>query len=164
MGLVTPDYGLLFWMVLTFLVVLYILKKFAWGPILSSLKQREDSIEEALEAAQKAREEMGKLQADNEKILAEARNERSEMLKEAKDLKQKMIEDAKQKASQEADKMIESARQAIENEKEAAINEMKENIASLSVLIAEKILKKQLDDPQKQKELMDQYLKDIKLN
>ncbi|MCF6239964.1 MAG: F0F1 ATP synthase subunit B [Bacteroidales bacterium] len=164
MGLVTPDYGLLFWMVLTFLVVLYILKKFAWGPILSSLKEREDSIEEALESAQKAREEMGKLQADNEKILAEARNERSKMLKEAKELQQKMIEEAKQKAAKEADKMIESARRAIENEKEAAIGEMKENIASLSVLIAEKILKKQLDDPKKQKELMDQYLKDIKLN
>jgi F-type H+-transporting ATPase subunit b len=164
MGLVTPDYGLLFWMVLTFLAVLYILKKFAWGPILSSLKEREDSIEEALESAQKAREEMGKLKSDNEKILAEARNERSQMLKEAKDLQLKMIEEAKQKASQEADKMIEAARRSIENEKEAAISEMKENIASLSVLIAEKILKKQLDDPQKQKELMDQYLKDIKLN
>ncbi len=164
MGLVTPDYGLLFWMVLTFLVVLYILKKFAWGPILSSLKEREDSIEEALQSAQKAREEMGKLQADNEKILAEAREERSKMLKDAKDMQQKMIDEAKQKASQEADKMIEAARRAIENEKEAAISEMKENIASLSVLIAEKILKHQLDDSKKQKELMDQYLKDIKLN
>ncbi len=164
MGLVTPDYGLLFWMVLTFLVVLYILKKFAWGPILSSLKEREDSIEEALQSAQKAREEMGKLQADNEKILAEAREERSKMLKDAKEMQQKMIDEAKQKASQEADKMIEAARRAIENEKEAAISEMKENIASLSVLIAEKILKHQLDDSKKQKELMDQYLKDIKLN
>lgn len=164
MGLVTPDYGLLFWMVLTFLVVLYILKKFAWGPILTSLKAREDSIEEALDAAEKAREEMGKLKADNEKILAEARNERSQMLKEAKDLQQKMIDEAKQKAAQEADKMIEAARRSIENEKEAAISEMKENIASLSILIAEKILKKQLEDPHKQKELMDQYLKNIKLN
>ncbi len=164
MGLVTPDYGLLFWMVLTFLIVLYILKKFAWGPILSSLKEREYSIEEALQSAQKAREEMSKLQADNEKILAEAREERSKMLKDAKEMQQKMIDDAKQKASQEADKMIEAARRAIENEKEAAINEMKENIASLSVLIAEKILKHQLDDSEKQKELMDQYLKNIKLN
>jgi len=164
MGLVTPDYGLLFWMMLTFLVVLYILKKFAWGPILSSLKEREDSIEEALASAQKAREEMDKLQADNEKILAEAREERSKMLKEAKEMQLRMVDEAKQKAAQEADKMIESARRAIENEKESAINEMKENIASLSVLIAEKILKQQLDDPKKQKELMDQYLKDIKLN
>lgn len=164
MGLVTPDYGLLFWMVLTFLTVMFILKKFAWKPILSSLKEREDSIDEALESAQKARDEMGKLQADNEKILAEARSERNQMLKEAKEIKQSMIDEAKGKAGQEADKIIESARQAIQNEKTAAINEMKENIASLSVQIAEKILKKQLDDPAKQKELMDQYIKDIKLN
>jgi F-type H+-transporting ATPase subunit b len=164
MGLVTPDYGLLFWMVLTFLTVMFILKKFAWKPILSSLKEREDSIEEALESAQKARDEMGKLQADNEKILAEARSERNQMLKEAKEIRQSMIDEAKGKAGQEADKMIESARQAIQNEKTAAINEMKESIASLSIQIAEKILKKQLDDPAKQKELMDQYIKDIKLN
>jgi len=164
MGLVIPDYGLLFWMVFTFLIVMYILKKFAWKPILSSLKEREDSIEEALESAQQAREEMSKLQADNEKILAEARNERNEMLKEAKEIKQTMINEAKGKASGEAEKIIESARQAIENEKTAAINEMKKSIASLSVQIAEKILKKQLDDPAKQKDLMDQYIKDIKLN
>ena len=164
MGLVLPDYGLLFWMVFTFLIVMYILKKFAWKPILSSLKEREDSIEDALESAKKAREEMGKLQADNEKILAEARNERNEMLKEAKEVKQSIIDEAKGIADKEADKMIESARQAIENQKIAAINEMKENIASFSILIAEKILRKQLDDPFKQKELMDEYLKDVKLN
>ncbi len=164
MGLVIPDYGLLFWMVLTFLIVMFILKKFAWKPILNSLSERENSIEDALESAKKAREEMGKLQADNEKILAEARNERTEMLKEAKDVKQSIINEAKGQASKEAEKIIESARQAIQNEKTAAINEMKNNIASLSVQIAEKILKKQLDDPAKQKDLMDQYLKDIKLN
>jgi len=164
MGLVIPDYGLLFWMVLTFLIVMFILKKFAWKPILTSLSERENSIEEALESAKEAREEMGKLQADNEKILAEARNERTEMLKEAKEVKQSIINEAKGQASKEAEKIIESARQAIQNEKTAAINEMKKNIASLSVQIAEKILKKQLDDPAKQKDLMDQYLKDIKLN
>ncbi len=164
MGLVIPDYGLLFWMVFTFLIVMYLLKKFAWKPILSSLKDREDSIEEALESAKQAREEMGKLQADNEKILAEARNERNEMLKEAKEVKQNIIDDAKGSAAKEAEKIVEAARQAIQNEKTAAINEMKESIATLSVQIAEKILKKQLDDPKKQKDLMDQYLKDIKLN
>ena len=164
MGLVLPDYGLLFWMVLTFLTVLFILKKFAWKPILASLAERENSIEDALESAKKAREEMGKLQADNEKILAEARNERNEMLKEAKEVKQNIIDEAKGSASKEAEKIIASARQAIQNEKTAAITEMKENIASLSVKIAEKILKTQLDDSSKQKELMDQYLKDIKLN
>ncbi|OQY00286.1 MAG: ATP synthase F0 subunit B [Bacteroidetes bacterium 4572_117] len=164
MGLVIPDYGLLFWMALTFLIVLFILKKFAWKPILSSLKEREDSIEEALESAQKAREEMGKLHADNEKILAEARNERNEMLKEAKEVKQNIINEAKNVAAQEAEKMLETARQFIETEKEAAVNDMKESIASFSIQIAEKILRKQLDDPSKQKDLIDQYLKDIKLN
>jgi len=164
MGLVLPDYGLLFWMVFTFLIVMFILKKFAWKPILSSLKEREDSIEEALESAQQAREEMGKLHADNEKILAEARNERNEMLRDAKEVKQSIIDEAKGAATKEAEKMIETAREAIQNEKHAAINEMKESIATLSVQIAEKILKKQLDDPAKQKDLMDQYLKDIKLN
>ena len=164
MGLVIPDYGLLFWMVLTFLTVMFILKKFAWKPILSSLKEREDSIENALESAKKARNEMGKLQADNEKILIEARNERNEMLKEAKSVKQSIIDKAKGEAEIEAEKIIESARLAIQSEKTAAINEMKDSIALLSVQIAEKILKKQLDDPKKQKDLVDKYLKDIKLN
>lgn len=164
MGLVLPEYGLLFWMLLTFLIVLYILKKFAWKPILNSLKEREDSIGDALKSAEKAREEMEKLQADNEKILAEARQERDSLLKDARDVKQKMIEEAKEKASQEADKMIDSARQAIENEKSAAIEDMKKSIASMSIQIAEKILKKQLEDPKQQQAIIDQYIKDIKLN
>lgn len=164
MGLVLPDYGLLFWMMLTFLVVLFILKKFAWKPILGSLKEREDSISDALKSADKAREEMAKLQADNEKILAAAKQERDELLKEARDVKQQMIEDAKEKAAIEAEKMINMAKQAIESEKATAIAEMKKSIATISIEIAEKILKKQLDDPIQQQEIMDKYLKDIKLN
>jgi len=164
MGLVLPDYGLLFWMMLTFLVVLFILKKFAWKPILGSLKEREDSIADALKSADKAREEMAKLQADNEKILAAAKHERDELLKEAREVKQQMIEDAKEKAAIEAEKMINAAKQAIESEKATAIAEMKKSIATISIDIAEKILKKQLDDPKQQQEIMDKYLKDIKLN
>jgi F-type H+-transporting ATPase subunit b len=164
MGLVLPDFGLLFWMMLTFLVVLFILKKFAWKPILGSLKEREDSIEDALRSADKAREEMVKLQADNEKILAEARLERDNMLKEARDVKQQMIDDAKNQANIEAKKMIESAKQVIENEKVSAIQEMKKTIASMSIQIAEKILKQQLADSKEQQELVDKYLKDLKLN
>ncbi len=164
MGLVLPDFGLLFWMMLTFLVVLFILKKFAWKPILGSLKEREDSIEDALRSADKAREEMVKLQADNEKILAEARQERDNMLKEARDVKQQMIDDAKSQANTEAKKMIESAKQVIENEKVSAIQEMKKTIASMSIQIAEKILKQQLADSKEQQELVDKYLKDLKLN
>ncbi len=164
MGLVLPEYGLLFWMVLTFSIVLFILKKFAWKPILSSLKERENSIEDALELAQKTRDEMAKLQADNEKILAEARQQREELLKEARDVRQKMIDEAKDKAKEEGEKMIASARQAIENEKSSAIEDMKKAIVSMSVQIAEKILKKQLEDPKQQQEFLDTYLKDIKLN
>jgi len=164
MGLVLPEYGLLFWMVLTFGIVLFILKKFAWKPILSSLKERENSIEDALELAQKTRDEMAKLQADNEKILAEARQQREELLKEARDVRQKMIDEAKDRAREEGEKMIASARQAIENEKSSAIDEMKKTIVSMSVQIAEKILKKQLEDPKQQQDFLDSYLKDIKLN
>jgi F-type H+-transporting ATPase subunit b len=164
MGLVTPDYGLLFWMLLTFLIVLYVLKKFAWKPILNSLKEREDSIEDALKSAEKAREEMANLQATNEKILAEARKEREEMLKEARDIRQKMIEEAKDKAVQEGNKMIESAKMAIEHEKASAIVQIKKSIADMSIQIAEKILRKALTDPKQQQEIMDKYLDNIKLN
>jgi F-type H+-transporting ATPase subunit b len=164
MGLVLPDFGLLFWMMLTFLLVLYILKKFAWKPILGSLKEREDSIEDALRSADKAREEMAKLQADNEKILAEARIERDNLLKEARNVKQQMIDDAKKQADTEAKKMIDSAKQAIENEKASAIDEIKKSIAAMSIQIAEKILKQQLADSKEQQELVDKYLKDLKLN
>lgn len=164
MGLVTPDYGLLFWMLLTFSIVLYILKKFAWKPILSSLKEREDSIEEALKSAEKAREDMANMQASNEKILAAARHEREAMLKEARDIRQKMIDEAKSKATAEANKMIEMAKQAIEVEKTAAIEDMKNSIANISVMIAEKILKKELTDSKQQQELMDKYLDNLKLN
>ena len=164
MGLVTPDFGLLFWMVLVFLTVLFVLKKFAWKPILGSLKEREDSIENALLSAEKARDEMAKLQEGNEKILTEARQEKTEMLKEARDIKQKMIDDAKGKAVEEANKMIEAAKIAIQNEKASAIEDIKQNIAEISVNIAEKILKQQLKDDKQQKELMDKYIKEIKLN
>jgi F-type H+-transporting ATPase subunit b len=164
MGLVTPDFGLLFWMLLTFLIVLYVLKKFAWKPILSSIKEREESIEDALKSAERAREEMANLQASNEKILASARQEKEELLKEARDIRQKIIDEAKDKASLEANKMIELAKIAINNEKASALEEMKQNIASMSIQIAEKILRKELADPKQQQELVDKYLNNTKLN
>lgn len=164
MGLVTPDFGLLFWMVLTFLIVLFILKKFAWKPILSSLKEREDSIEDSLRLADKAREDMAKLQADNEQILNKARQERDEMLKEARGIKQQIIDDAKGQARIESEKMIEAAKQSIQNEKNSAIADMKKNIASLSVQIAEKVLKEQLSNKKQQELLVEKYLEDVSLN
>jgi len=164
MGLLTPDYGLLFWMVLSFSIVLFILKKFAWKPILSALKEREKSIEGALKSAEKAKAEMAKMQADNEKILAEARLERDKLIKEARQMKDKIVEDAKALAQAEGQKMIEAARLSINSEKKAAIKEIKDQVAVLSIQIAEKLIKDKLADNANQSEYIDKLLKDIKLN
>ena len=164
MGLITPDYGLLFWMLLAFSVVLYILKKYAWKPILSALKEREKSIEGALKSAEKAKAEMAKLQADNEKILAEARLERDKLIKEARQMKDKIVEDAKSLAQVEAQKMIEAARLSITSEKKAAIKEIKDQVAVLSIQVAEKLIKDRLAENNSQSEYIDKLLKDIKLN
>ncbi len=164
MGLVTPDFGLLFWMLLTFLVVMFILKKFAWKPILNSLHERENSIDEALKSADKAREEMAKLKSDNEKILVEARQEKDRILAEARGIKQQIIDDAKNQAQKEAEKMIEAAKLSIANEKNAAISDMKKSIASLSVQIAEKILSQKLAQDKQQEQLVKKYMDKVKLN
>ena len=164
MKLVTPDIGLLFWMLLMFGIVLFVLTKFAWKPILGALKDRERSIEESLRFADKAKKDMEKLQADNEKILMEARRERDLIIKEAKEIKSGIIDDAKKEASGEAQKIIESTKKAIKGEKEAAINELKAKVAELSVDIAEKILREKLKSNKDQKDLMDKLIKEIKLN
>jgi F-type H+-transporting ATPase subunit b len=164
MDLITPGIGLVFWMLLSFLTVLFILTKFGWKPILGALKEREKSIDNALRSAEKAKEEMAKLQADNQKILAEAKIERDSLLKEAREVKDKIIAEAKNEASLEAKKLIDSARQNIQNEKAEAINEIKNQIATFSVEIAEKLLRQKLADNKSQSELIDGVLKDIKLN
>ena len=120
MELVTPGFGLVFWTTVSFLILLVLLRKFAWKPILSAVNDREESIEEAIQQAQKAREEMANLKADNERILNEARAERDQMLKEARDIRDNMINESKDVAKNEADKIMTSAREAIENEKKAA--------------------------------------------
>ncbi|MDA3821775.1 MAG: F0F1 ATP synthase subunit B, partial [Bacteroidales bacterium] len=144
MDLVTPGIGMIFWTTLFFLVLLFILGKFAWPAILAAVHVRNDSIKKALESAEKAREEMAKLQSDNEKILKEAKAERDAMMKEARDIKDKIISEAKEKAGEEASKVLQNARAAIQNEKVAAITEMKQQIAVLSLDIAEKVLKSKL--------------------
>jgi F-type H+-transporting ATPase subunit b len=164
MGLITPDYGLLFWMLLSFSIVLVILKKYAWKPIMGALKEREKSIEGALKSAEKAKAEMAKLQADNEKILAEARLERDKLIKEARQMKDKIVEDAKGLAQVEAQKMVEAARLSIISEKKAAIKEIKDQVAVLSIQVAEKLIKDKLADHTNQSEYIDRLLKDIKLN
>lgn len=164
MQLVMPDTGLLIWMMITFLIVLILLRKFAWKPILKMIKDREDSIDGALKSAENAKLEMLNLKSDNEKILAQARNERDMMMKDARDMKDQIVGEAKGKAKEESDKILTSAREAIQNEKMAAITELKNQVALLSVEIAEKILKRELSDENKQKDLIGDLLKDTKLN
>jgi len=164
MELIKPAIGLIFWMCLTFGIVLFILKKFAWKPILKALKDRENSIQSALDTAKKAREEMANLRADNEKIIAEAKTERDSILKEAREIKEKMIIEAKNRASKEAEKIVTVARENIQNEKMAAITELKNQVAHLSIEIAEKILKQELSEKDKQKSIVKNLLEDVKMN
>jgi F-type H+-transporting ATPase subunit b len=164
MDLVTPGIGMIFWSTLFFLVLLFILGKFAWPAILTAVKARNESIRHALEAADRAKEEMAQLQADNEKILAEAKVERDILMKEAKEMKDKLIADAKEKASEEANKLVKSARESIQREKAGALNDMKEQMASLSVDIAEQILRMKLEESKAQKELVDKLINEADLN
>lgn len=164
MDLVTPGFGLVFWTAITFLILLFILKKFAWKPILGAVSSREESIKDALAAAEAARREMENLQADNERILQEARAEREAMLKEARDMKNKMITDAKDEAKQAADKMIAQAQEAIQSEKKAAIAELKGQVASLSLEIAEKVVKHELSNKGQQEKLVEDMLGKATLN
>ena len=164
MGLVMPDFGLFFWMVLSFSILLLILKRFAWGPILKALSNRENLIEEALKSAENAKEEMIRLQSGNEKILKEAVLEREKIVKEARDLKDSIIRNAKLEAGIEAGKVLENARAAIEHERVAAISDIKKLIANFSVEIAGKILEDKLKDESQQKELVQDYIDQINLN
>lgn len=164
MELVTPAIGLVFWMVVSFGIVFLLLKKYAWKPILNMLKERETSIQDALDAAQRAKQEMANLKSDNERILMEARNERDVLLKEARDIKDAIINEAKTKATVEADRLTKIARENIQNEKMAAITELKNQVAVLSIEIAEKVIRQQLATDDKQKALVADLLKDVKLN
>lgn len=164
MDLVTPGFGLIFWTSVVFLILLVLLKRMAWTPILNNVDARNKSIEEALQAAKNARDEMSNLKADNDRILKEARTERDEMLKEAREIKASIISEAKNAAKDEADKMIASAKVVIENEKAGAISELKNTVGSLSVDIAEKVLRAELKDADKQNAFIADMLKDIKLN
>ena len=164
MDLVTPGFGLIFWTVITFLILLFILRKFAWKPILGAVSDRETSIKEALASAEDAKNEMANLQADNQKLLKEARAERELMLKEAREIKTKMIEDAKGEAKAEADKMVAQAQAAIQAERKSAIADLKGQVAALSVEIAEKVVKSELSDKSKQLELVDEMLGKATLN
>lgn len=164
MELVNVGIGLIFWMTLAFLLLVFILRKFAWKPIMGALKEREDSIENALHMADKAREEMAQLQANNEQLLREAREERDAMLKETRQLRDNIIEEAKQKANAEYNRILDSARENIQFEKMAAITELKNEVASLSLQFAEKLLREELSDKAKHEEYIRKHINEIKFN
>src|ERR1019366_2402003 len=162
--LLSPSYGLIVWTLVAFSTVLFLLKKFAWKPILSSLKEREDFIQNAIDSAEKAKEEMKTLQLNNERFLADARAERDQLLKDARDVREKLISDAKAAATKEGEHLLKIARENIQNEKMAAITELKNQVAVLSIEIAEKILKTELSSDEKQKSLVKNLLQDVNLN
>jgi F-type H+-transporting ATPase subunit b len=164
MELVTPNLGTIFWMVIIFAIVAIVLKKFAWKPILNALYEREKSIESALNAAQEARQEMDKLKAGNEELLAQARKEKEDIMKEAIKLKENIVGEAKEKASAETQRSIEHARQQIQNEREKAVNEMKKQMTELSLMIAEKVIRKEMADDKKQQEMVRRLVDEIELN
>lgn len=163
-GLLSVSVGTVFWASVSFLIVLFLLKKLAWGPIVQSLKEREEGIANALNEADRARQEMAKLQAGNEELLRQARDERDNILKDAKAVADKMRSEAIAKAQADADRMITAARAEIENTKKAAIAELKNSVATLSIEIAEKLVREKLTDADKQKALNQSMAADISAN
>ena len=164
MDLVTPGLGLIFWQTITFLIVFFCLAKFAWKPILTALKERETTIESALSAAERAKADIADLQAQNENLLKEARAERDRILKEAHLASNSLLNEAKERATEEGNRLIENARSAIASEKQAALAEVKNFAANLSVEIAEKLLRRELSSENAQKELVNEYIKEANLN
>ena len=163
-SLTTPAIGTVVWSTIIFSIFFLLLTKFAWKPILNAVKARDEMIKGSLAAAEKAREDMMKLQSDNEAILRKAREEREVILKDARDVRDKLIAEAKDKASEEAEKLIEKARAGIESEKRKALSEIHDQVATLSVDIASKLLGEQLKKTGEQEKLIDNYLKEINLN
>jgi len=164
MELLTPGVGLIIWQTIVFVILVFLLAKVAWKPILSALKERETSIQESLDTAEKARQEITTLKADNENLLKQAREERDRMLKEAREASNRMKEEAKAEAKKSADKIIEDARVAIGIEKQAALKEIKIQVADFSLAIAEKLLREDLSDNKSQKDLVQRYVSELKVN
>tara|TARA_B100000927_G_C16458668_1_gene466933 strand:- start:39 stop:536 length:498 start_codon:yes stop_codon:yes gene_type:complete len=157
------SFGLFFWQLLIFILLLLLLKKFAWKPILDSVNERESFIKNAMLEAEKARNEMASIEESNQKVLKEARAEREALLKDARATGAEMIAQSKIDAQTEANKIIAQAQETIRNEKRAAVNELKNQVAQISLEIAEKVIDKELDNKNKQAELVDKFLKDVSL-
>lgn len=164
MELLTPSFGLIFWTLLAFLIVFFILKKYAWKPILSSLDQREKGIAESLETAEKVKAEMAQLKNENEELMAKAREERGAMLKEARETKDRIIAEAKEQSKIEANKIVSEAQQAINTQKMAAITDVKNQVGKLVIEVTEKILRKELSGKEAQEAHIKELVEDVKLN
>lgn len=164
MELINPGIGLLFWMLVAFGILLFILGKFVWPPVLRALHEREESIEQSLHQAEQARDEMKALLFNNEKLRIEAEEERDKLIRDARQVREKLIEEARVKATQETDRLIENARERIHFEKMAAMTELKNQIAILSIEIAERVLERELSDPKMQKELVEKSVEQLNLN
>ncbi len=164
MDLLIPEVGLVVFQTIAFLLLMFLLGKFAWKPVLAAIKEREQSIDDALNKAELAKQEMARLTSQNEELMKQARAERDEILKEAKILKDSIVKEAKTSAQTEGAKLIEKARIEIENQKKAALAELKGQVSTLSLDIAERVLRSQLDDKAKQQDLVNSLLKDVELN
>jgi F-type H+-transporting ATPase subunit b len=164
MDLLTPSFGLIIWTLLAFGIVVYLLKKFAWTPILKSLNEREVNITSSLETAERVKAEMAQLKSENEELLVKAREERGIMLKEAKETKDKIINDAKEQAKEEMNKIIADAQATIDTQKMAAITELKNQVGSLVIEISEKILRKELSNKEVQEQYIKQLAEQVKMN
>lgn len=164
MELLTPGSGLIFWQLVVFLGLFFLLSKLAWKPILASLKERESTIQQALDAAEKARAEMANLQAGNEKLMKEAREERDKILRDARDAANRIHDEAQDNAKRNADRLIDDAKSVIQSEKQAALRDVRELVAKFSLEVAEKVIKKNLSADKSQQELAQGFVQEIKLN
>ena len=164
MNLLTPGFGLLIWTLVAFLVVFYLLAKFAWPAIIGGLRERENSIAESLESAKRVKEEMTQLKSDNEALLAKAREERAQLLKEARDTKDRIINEAKEQAKAEAAKIIAESQAAIQAQQMAALTEVKNQVGKLVIEVSEKVLRKELADKQAQESHIKGMVDSVKLN
>ena len=164
MDLLTPSFGLIFWTLLAFLIVFFILKKYAWKPILKSLEEREKNIAGSLETAERVRAEMAQLKSENEALLAKAREERAQLLKEGRDMRDKIVNEAKEQAKVEASRIVAEAQQAIQQQKMAAITEVKNQVGLLVIEVSEKILRRELSNKAEQEKYIKQLSNEVKLN
>lgn len=164
MDILLPQLGLFFWSLLIFVILLFLLSRFAWKPIMKGIKDREEGIQNALDEAKKAREEMENMKSDNERLLAEARAERDQLLKEAREMRDKIVSEAKNEAEKEAGRIVENAREQIRGEKMAAVTEIKNQVGQLSLEIAEKVLRQELSNPAAQKDVVEKLVKELHLN